>query len=62
MIVTRKRATRSAFSGCPVLTETGGLIGVGSICNQGHTRGRPGMPKEQAAVEPGQIVPALLGL
>jgi hypothetical protein len=44
------------------LTETGGLIGVGSICNQGHTRGRPGMPKEQAAVEPGQIVPALLGL
>jgi len=42
MIVTTKRAILSAFSGGPARTETGGLIGVRSICNQGHTGSRSG--------------------
>ncbi|MFS0756954.1 hypothetical protein ABC383_19920 [Noviherbaspirillum sp. 1P10PC] len=57
MIATTKRAILSAFSGCRVLTEAGDLIGVGSICNQGHTWSRPGMFNEEAALEPGRIVP-----
>lgn len=37
MIATIKRATLSTFSGCPAFTETGGLIGVRSICNKGQS-------------------------
>lgn len=57
MIATTKRAILSAFSGCRVLTEAGDLIGVGFICNQGHTWSRPGMSNEEAALEPGRIAP-----